>query len=619
MTINTGSSNRYQPEFSKDIQRELPSIPDYSTVNFLDSIPVDSLNNEDAASILKVFKEEIRDPQVLTDGFDSINVELQEIQKNIDDTLDEFFAKQAPNMTPEEKIVALGEVMRAKEIEVKQRLESKMDSLGHGKTAADILRVPFFCLVAGLGFADKVSAHLGPEAVEVFKGSLASIPGLGVFGFGFSCFTLQQKAAAIKGLEEKKEKLVHLAKEESDPVVSANLDKQITSLTLEIQNAKLNLKLEIKETTGKFINDIFSSSHKIMDFVATSDIIDLQSHAIEQQILGATGDVSAVASLVSFGWNLYQIVQNSSHLTRINNKIEELKQTHQKLGPEDVYLAYVVQAKIERLENVKQDYQYQISTKVVNASASTLMFAAGLKVVLIQGGIALGAATVSTLGIASGVGLALVLTGMTMAIGRGVYQNRHSIEHAVKAVSIEGQKMIYKLQLNLAKKSHEAVLEKFNKLRTNLQETDQWQQRIHQKVGELPKITSAKEVQTRMRDLQKQHVQAHVKMDFLMQEFSHNVDEEAYLANKMQLLQTGLEQLAQNKFQIGIEKTLHNEEKNFKKYDVTTLGVVKKVLEEALSNAGEKEKLLAFMHSQGFEAKANLTIDDVLNYIISQR
>lgn len=594
------------------LSRPTPSI-DPSTLSFLEN------SNEETQPLIDSLKAALQGNSAeFQEDFAVINQEMADIQNDLDQTLNHFFTHEVRGMAVEEKIAALAEIMRAKEIEIKNRLQSKVDSLGHGKTATDILRVPFFCLVAGYGFADKVTSELGTEATEILKGSLASVPGLGVIGFGFSCFTIQSKARAIRTLEEKKSALVKLATEERNPAVKVALDNDITALTLEIQNARANLSLEIKEVTGKFLNDVFSTSHKVLDFVTTSNIVDAQSTALEQ-MMGVTADVSAVASLVTLGWNVYQVVQNSSHLTRTNNKIESLQKMHQALTPEDAYLSYIIQAKIERLQKVKQDYQYQISTKIVNGTASSLAVAGAAKALMLQAGVALGATTVTTLSTAGGMGLVLVITGITMAIGRGAYHNRYNIEHAAKTATIQAQKIIYKTQLELAKKSHEAVLNKFAALTGRLLENAEWRQNIQKDVDHLAKIKNPITARGVMQRLEQQNQLAESQNKQLYQDYARNIEMQELLTAKMQQLERGLDQLGKNQLQIGTDKTLKNEQKNFGKYDITTLGVVKKVLEEALSKPDQKEKIVRFLHEQGFEAKANLTLDDLITYLVSPK
>lgn len=558
-------------------------------------------------------------PHQISESIEVQSQEVEEIFASFDKEIEDKLQELPPDTPPEEKLNEVIRILQRESKTIQDQIKTKVKAGEKGEEVNHYLTQPILALSLGIHIAEKLESYLPVKLdEEMIERSLFAADqsefGLDVIGLGFRCYAVQNESKQIRGKIEERESLIQLAQKESDPAKLKEYDAQIEAIDHEIDQMKEKFNSKISEVTKKFLTTAFSESSNVLDFVANSDLIELHTNVIEKLLI-ASSDLSLAGSLVSLGWNCYQVGSHASHLSHTKNKISELQSLAKTFGPDEVYLHYIVQAKLDRLANVKKDYQYQLGSKVANMCASTLALAAATNTAIAATtGIALGATASLLLTTAGGAGA--VLVGGTVVTGLGVaaYQNRYEIEHAAKSIPVVSQKLIVKAQLEMAKKTNQQIKAKMKQLETEQSEVQNRLQALQN--APAPK---GKNIVAQMQAAEVENKKAFQKMNAVMTEMNETLDVQKECLSQIKNLEKELKALDKRKVVLSEDKKMKNFRKKFRVYDTPTLEVIKRTIQEGLSKPQAKEQIRDFLNSQKFPAHQDLSVETVLDYLISPK
>lgn len=596
-------------------QKHAQSLIENSTLQFIDKF------DESNPVMRQIAEEEIQslNPEELNEVINEVDEQISEICQELDRKIDAFFADEAPQIPSEEQIEEIIGILEEESKIIEEKLKSKKKSAEMGREVTEYLTNPLLGLGIGIHIAEKIKKNLPEEVHTTLLASSKTKTALGFLGLGMECFALQKQSAVIRQKSQEKEALLKLVQKESNPKKIESLDLQIEALSHEIDSLQEHLNEEIKEVTEKFIVKSFSEAANILELVANSKLIDLHADVMKKLLI-ASNDISFAGSLISLGWNCYQVAHQASHLSRTSNKIDELKEISAKINQaEDVFVAYIIKAKLDRLANVKIDYQMGLATKIVNMCASSLAVAAATNTALITAEVAVG--TTASLVLTASGGIGMVLAGGVIAVGLGVaaYQNRYEIEHAAKSVSIESQKLIVKTQLQLAEKTYKATSQKLKEIENSQHKIGRHLQSLQEKPGIVTKNKNKNEIVKEMKSRESENKMAFQLIQKYMVEMNEVIEKEQLCMSTIKTLRHDLESLEKRKVDIELDRTIKNFRKKFRFYDNSTLNAIKKVLAEGLSQSDSKRRIRTFLLQQNFSAKHSLSLEDVLDYILSPK
>lgn len=568
------------------------------------------------SELQEIIEDEIEtiEPKKLNRELEEANQEIEEIvvdtEKEIESVLEES------SKTSGEKLNKVIKLLQEDSAVIQEKIKELAEVGEKGEKISDYLAKPLLGLSVGIHIAEKIESHLPAEIETLSLATEQGKIGLELVGLGFKCYAIQKKGDLIRAKIAEKDALTLQAQKVKDPKKIEQLDTQIEALDREIDLLKESFREEIAVVTKEFLSTAFKESSNVLEIVANSNLIDQHSTVMEKLLI-ASSDLSLAGSLVSLGWNCYQVAQHATHLSHTETKIEELKELSKKLSPDDIYTAYIVQTKLDRLANVKLDYQFTLGTKIVNMCASTLALAAATNTALIASGVAIGATASLALTVSGGTGVALA--GGTVAAGIGVaaYQNRYAIEHAAKSIPIESQKFIVKTQLQMAEKTQKEIQKKLKQLEEAQVKNQKKLQALQDKPP--PKGKRSSEIVTKMKENEIANRKAFQKMNETMAAMNITLDLEKECNAKIKSLRKELKNLETKKTVISDEKKMKNFRKKFRTYDLSTLSVIKKTIEEGLSLPETRAQIRAFLHSQNFPARQDFSVDTVLEYLTSSK
>lgn len=576
---------------------------------------INDLNDPQVASEIK---EELKniDPQqlvqLITEQEKHTETVVKEISNKIDQTL-----SQTPNAPLEQKAHAIAKIIEENFKPLTDHLEHQAERAEMASMGTEIaLGASSATIQMSLKLAETIGAHFGPAAELTVVSSIASTLGTGLVSTGLECYVIQKKSAYCRAQESQRDALIHQAAQSKNPKDIQHLEQQIHALNIEIKELKSALHEEIVITSKKFLTEAFTGSAEMLEFVSNSHLLHLQTQMVEKLML-ISDAASFAGSLVTFGYNCYQVVNSASHLKRVNAQLAELKEQLKTLTPEKAVLDYVMRAKIDRLSEAQREYVVQLSTKIANLTASSLALAAGAKVILVAAGVALGVTGGMVL-----TGMSLAGAGLaagTAALGVSIlaYRHRYDINYAAKVLPVASQKLLLGSELKSLKKVNKAVTNNLTRIEKEQQKVQAKLQKIRGNVGNFESNDSAAVLSVmRKREMESQSTFA--KMSSLMKEMNVNLAAEKASRAKINDVQKQLEALDQRKQELGSNRTISNYQKQFKRYDTKTLDVVRKVIDEAMANDASKQLIRQFLLDHDFPAKQGFGTDDVVAYIVKK-
>jgi len=214
-----------------------------------------------------------------------------------------------------------------------------------------------------------------------------------------------------------------------------------------------------------------------------------------------------------------------------------------------------------------------------------------------------------------GAGIALI--GGTAAAGMGVaaYQNRYEIEHVVKSIPIESQRLIVKTQLRLIEKTYKEIKQKLKLLELHQLEIQKKLEAIQE--NPLPTEKNRKKIIAQMYAAELENKKNFQQMNHIMDEMNKTLEEEKDSTTKIKALRKELASLEKRKLTIDHEKKAKNLRKKFKY--IQTGEMIKKTIEEGLSIPSTREGIRRFLLSQKFPVMQDFSPDTVLEYVLSAK
>ncbi|MDP1879658.1 MAG: hypothetical protein Q8K60_01800 [Parachlamydiaceae bacterium] len=476
----------------------------------------------------------------------------------------------------------------------------------------EYLSIPTVSLSVGIEIAEIVSRHVNSfEEIgsEILNDSLI---GLEFLSLGFQCFTLQKQGQIISSKEEHKNNLLMKLEKEQNPGNAILIHEQVAFLEKEIKVLRSDFQEKTIKISTKFLLATFEGSKEVLNFVSSSSkMISAHAEVIGKLVISSAA-LSVGGALISLGWSTYQVCQNSSKLNHTHMKINAVSQQLKSLTQNEIYIAYMLQAKLDRLKNLENHQTYQLGMQILNMSSASLALVASSKIVLAAAGIALSATAGAVLGGTGLVGIALFGGGIAVGVGVKTYQKRDTIKHTLKSIPIATQKLILKKQLRATEEMHKNIVNQIDKLTHNISENIKKQsslQVVPKNINELLKRKNPQII----------HQQTIQQFEMLVNQLNNANLMEVIFLEKEKALKHNLDSLEKTSHNNAIDYKLRTEQKKFKKYDLMTIEVIKKVLSEGLTNEIVRDQLKDFLIAQGYPIKGEPTIDNVLDYILDDK
>lgn len=570
---------------------------------------INQLNDPELGEILKQELE----PEKVSDFFENISVLEGEINERlpVDDEIDNYLDNVDPNKSPEEIASDLiGIIQRHKE-DIQERLHNTAMRVGGIHDKVEFLNQPLYILTKGISLAEKILNRLPEKVDEIFIAAQHLGHGLDLLGIGFGCFSIQQNAAIIRNKEEELEKLLQQLEHATLPEVVQAIDRQIVALSFEIERLKGGLQEKILNITYSYVKEVFRNTPVVLNFATTSNLIDANAKVIEKLLIASNG-ISLGGALISLGWSTYQVVQHSSHLLSLGKKIEKLQNQLKDLNQEDAVFAYILQSKLDRLSNVKTNYEYKLSTKVINFCAGSLSVAAATKGVMLATGLTIGSIASVGLSVAGGTGIALSLGVAAVGLGVTLYQNRYNIEHGYRSAPIEVQKATSLLSLKLME-------HRLQSSKSNQSKLEKACETLQEKIENLEIVKDegdSKKIREQMRKIEIQNKKLNSQLVKMRENLDYYVSVEEDTTNKIEDMKKEIEGLRENKKDLALERKLNNFQKKFKRYDLKSLDVIKNVINEGMEDPIIRKQIREFLLREKYEAKHDFSTEDVINYIL---
>lgn len=576
-------------------------INNLSESSFVDLIEKDinSINHENTTSLVREIDHQV------DEATDSIKKEVEQ-----------YLSGEGSSETKEKQAEHIIELIQKRSKELEEKLAKQINTTETPEKIAHYLEKP----LAGVSLGAALAEKLMPQYGEYFRiGSIitgAASIGIPFVEIGIRCYSIQKLNEQIKIKESECETLVKQISEAIDPTINKQIHETIESLKLEIEIMKKESEEKIIQISKDFVTYTFEGSNKVLEFVAETNLIHHQANILHQ-LLQISSSISLAGSLVSFGWNTYKVVGQADQLSSTFDKIHELKNTLIEAKSSDVYLVYLIQTKLDRLEKVKTHEGIDLCSKIMNLTASTLAVSTATTAVLTAAGVAVGVAAGAVL-TATGIGAA-VLTGSSVALGVGMlaYDSRYDIEHLGKASEIEIKKLMIKSQIGLSEKKHQLTMSKIEQVENSLKKNNTIQNEMKHEIEQLSKEKDSKVVISKMRQIEQKNKDSVQQLTVLHNELEEFGSEENKLQSQIRLLNTELKSLNTKQTNIDSELKQKNFRNRFKKYDALTLDVIKKVLIEGLKDPESKKQIRDFLIAQKFPAppESKLTIDDLIEYL----
>jgi len=538
-----------------------------------------------------------------------LDQEISNIVKTLDKKLDDLFSVSNPTTPPKEQFQNALKLIESEYVILQEKLNLLDERDEFVESINTKLQIPLNAMIIGSHLAEKISEHLGTVAtVTAFAGEIG-LEGLGVIGIGMKCYKIQAEAKTISNYQTQLDSLHKLITTTNNPKQLKEAHQQIILIEKKMNALQTSLQDQIVEVTQEFFQQVFEKSENFIDFVSSSPTM-LTSHAeVLSKMMTISSGLSIAGAIVSLGWTSYQVYQHSNALDTIGSAIEQLLETHQSMTSDQVTLAYITQAKIDRLKELKKDKKVQLGLKIVNLSASSLALTAAFKGALLASGIVLGTTASAAL---TGTGVAgITLLGGTALLGGGItaYKNRYNIEYAVKALPLVTEKIIINNQLKKVNNTYQQGLIKLKQLSAAFEENKQKQAQLLTIPDNIEDLLKLNQSQARFK-------QVFETENKILLEINDANETLVKTKNLSKQLFDKLSSLNNQQAEIRLNRKVKNLEKGFKTYDLTTLNIVKKVIEENLTDPELYEQVRQHLKNAAFEVDEKVSWDNILEYIL---
>ena len=283
---------------------------------------INFINDLNDPQVVSEIKEELKniDPQQLVQLITEQEKHTETMVKKISNKIDQTLS-QTPHAPVEQKAHAIAKIIEENFKPLTDHFEHQAERAENAEVA---LGASSATIQMSLKLAETIGAHFGPAAELAAVSSIASTLGTGLLSTGLECYVIQKKSAYCRAQESQRDALIHQAAQSKNPKDIQHLEQQIHALNIEIKELKSALHEEIVSTSEKFLTEAFTGSAEMLEFVSNSHLLHLQTQMVEKLMLISDG-ASFAGSLVTFGYNSYQVVNSASHLKRVNAQLAELK------------------------------------------------------------------------------------------------------------------------------------------------------------------------------------------------------------------------------------------------------------------------------------------------------
>jgi len=560
-----------------------------------------------------LFEEENNLPSVqeIEEMTEVLNKNLNKAAADVDKKLDHLF-NSSIGETDEEKVKKALNIIYDNYRHIEETLEKHEGSSEIAETSAKLLKIPLDAMIMGCHFAEKISENLESPASLVTFGNEVGLVGLGIIGIGIKCYSIQNQGKMISINHEKVNLILEKIKNEKNPAVIEELHKEIMIILKDIEHLNKEMKTNLLSVTHEFFAEAFEKTPSFIDFTASSTHL-FASHAdILTKLMEVSSGLSVAGAIVSLGWTSYQVYQHSDRLKTTDRKIDELTKKNNGLTEDEVYIAYIIQSKLDRMKELKSNQKLKLGLRILNLTASSLALSAAFKGALIASGVAVGATTSIALTGTGVVGLTLLGGVAGVGTGLAVYQNRFNIEHAVKAIPLITKKLILKNQLKNAEKVYEVTKDNVKNLLNSSKQNNMEKLSLLTIPDNIEDLLKSKNPQTRFIELMNQE-------KIIIDELNKAGKEHTDAGQLMKKLFKKIDSLTTKRKDVDLARRFKNLEKGFRNYDLTTLNVVKKVIEEGLADPSLQVQIRNYLRSELSRTGIEATWDDVLNYILDDK
>ena len=536
-----------------------------------------------------------------------------------------------PGLSSDEKIELYQAISQYVKSSFSLKLEHPTESLEEGAEHAVLALEVAKYIEEGLLAANELDLTSLGEIVEGLELIASSTEGavsvLSGLSFGFAAYmtkVIANKIAEVKAaIQACDQQLQHLNVGFGDNEAAVEL--------LELRKQALELQLdELMLKQAQVVDRLVVNGLSLLDTLGsvTDVVLDhadwfgaVFEHAVEglDFVDSISGGVSVVAGGVLAPFHFIRALSAGTRKGELEDQVVELEMELNKT--QSPVIASILKVKIDVLRRSASNL---VTTKVkrfVKSAAGTLKTIGGA---VALSSLVLGPAALAAGSVIGGAGLAIKGTEMTVSATQSVYERSGELYHGARSVVPVVQKKLLNRQLAQA----EAEVEVTQRLHDEALEVLQREQEIVRATEEAFEATRSQLLgrpdvaQQQLLQLEAQRAEmvnpslakigAAVEQIFVteekLQEQAHRVDE---ISHKLEALQGVIQE-------IGKEQQFHAHHRQLETVDKTTLKVMHRVVNHAVSSPEYREDVLAFLAGKGVEPVSDeLTSDDVYRYIFS--
>lgn len=604
---------------------ESPSVS-FETIESLEAMNLETQKelqiSDLTEDLIETAQKNDLEPEVMTDIEKELSKELvqqviveedekiRELATPVNTEIKSIFSS-SPSLSDSQKVRQAFDVIEERYSDLEQQIKFKTEGQELSEGVVEYLSIPMDSLLLGMSFAEEISDNLGDLEQTVAQLSFVSLEGLGLVGIGCKCFILQSMCKLIDVKEKKKQTLI-MQSQSSSSFDTTFINEKILQIDQEIADLKKEFREQASEVSTKFVNMVFDQATDVLDFVSSTRLVESHTRIIEKMAIASSG-ISLVGSVLSLGWNTYQVVKNAEGMKELKEMFVSLENEYKSLKADSPYVAHILLLKLDRLKKMQKDQQFELASSILDLSASSLALLLSVKGLIVSS-VVLGVTAGAVLGGAGIFGTALLvglgLTATSLTVGRAVYKKRHTIQYINKTKYLKTQKIIKEINLKFVQNVNEFAISKIEKISREINRT---MDEIEELRAQQKKTIFGFFV---VRDPQKLISEKEAMIDHLTKKILFNVDKSNQLVERETNLIRELKQInAKDEFFLR-EKKLKETESNF--YNLEVFNLVKKIVEKDLTEKeGVQEEIKEFLKSKGLEKEENLKWDDVLDYVVN--
>lgn len=402
---------------------------------------------------------------------------------------------------------------------------------------------------------------------------------------------------------------------EKNPSEKKRIEQEIFLLEKAIETLKAEQKEKTKHLIEEFLKETCNACSGVLGSVSENVIKTAAEKSVnlinDIAITGAT--FTLAGSLISISFNVYHCIGNSEKLHYISRNIATLKNEVQETN--DPYKHMILSAKIDRLENLKKEYEIKLFQNALETVASLLAISISVKGILSAAGVSLIGAS-SVFFTATGIGAVALGGGLTIGgTAYKVYRNQHHIKYYAKTFDIPLKKHLTKKQIKKEISRESEYQQQFKALEEQLN-TLQTLIPLAEKTLEQISHADAQETKERISLAQRQIIDLTDILNNTIEEISHKNIDLLKTHDSFIRLQDKLKEL-DARLEIAKEKRYEKELiRKFSKYNIYTLSAMKSIFQAGLSHQETANKIKELLVSHGFEVRGKIAFGDIIDFII---